>query len=181
MIYQKIEKIPKFIIVTSIENLTFNYIYIIFFSKFGFMKYKFLKNSSILVKYFNNSISLLGINNQSIKTYCSLIKMILFGLKYRYFFLLKVVGLGYKYKIFDGKIFLILGYTHLLKVSIPKNLFIKLIKKKKVIKLISHDKLILKYFIFFLKSLRPIDIYKAKGIRLKGEIIITKVGKKSKF
>ena len=175
----KITKLPLFIKTYTIEKSS-KYNYIIFFGFFGFLKYKF-NNYFLSVSSYDGKYRLAGYNYPLFKTYAVIIKTIIQGIKYQYNYYLKLIGLGFKYKLSTDSIYFILGFSHILKVKLLNNIYLELLKKKKIIHLRSHDRFLLKFFIYFLKKLRPLDIYKAKGIRFKGEVIITKVGKKSMY
>jgi ribosomal protein L6P/L9E len=175
----KILELPSFTKVYSITHYT-KYNYIIFFSYCGFLKYKFNKYF-LNVSAYDDKYRLSGHYYSLFKTYLVIIDTIIQGIKYEYNYYLKIIGLGFKYKLYKNCFYFILGFSHILKVNLIKNIFIKLNKKKKTIHLKSHDRFLLKFFIYFLKKLRPLDAYKAKGIRFKGEVIITKVGKKSMY
>ena len=175
--YFKILLIPKNIKIVTVKNY-FNFNYIIFFSKMGFLKYKFNRNY-INVSSKSNKIKLSGLNYILFKTYQTIINNILESVVYGFKLNLNLVGLGFKYRVLKNRIFFILGYSHLVSINIPKNLSIIFSKKKLV--LFSHDKLLLNKFFMHLKSLRPIDVYKGKGFHISGQKIKVKKGKQTSF
>lgn len=179
MYYVQIKKLPSYIQSYTLTSFT-KYNYVFLFSRFGFLKYKFNKKYlEVIVK--QDKIKIGGSNFELFKTYSTILETICLGIKYQYSYWIKIIGLGFKYKLVKNRLYLILGYSHLIKIIIPKNLYLLNNSRKRKLKLISHDKFLLKFFIHFLKKIRPLDVYKAKGIRLKGEVFITKVGKKSMY
>ncbi|WP_185873116.1 50S ribosomal protein L6 [Blattabacterium cuenoti] len=95
---------------------------------------------------------------------------------------LELIGIGYK-AVFDinNKILnLNLGYSHDIMIKIPNeiNIEIRLEKSKNyIITLKSYDKQLLGIFSYKIRSLRPPEPYKGKGVRFLNEIIRKKVGK----
>jgi ribosomal protein L6P/L9E len=122
-----------------------------------------------------------GLNRGLLIHYSNIISKLSIGVRYGFSEFLKLVGLGFKYKLTSYYIYFVLGFSHIIKVPLVFNITIRLLNKKKIIQLESHDYFLLHFFIHYLKSFRPLDVYKAKGIRLKGEVIVTKIGKQSAF
>lgn len=173
MIYIKILKQKssiKFFTITRYKK--YNYIYI--FLKSYFIKCKF--NSDLVVVIADlKRIRLAGKDYALFKTYDMFFNKLFEGIGEKYVENLTVFGLGFKYRLLNNMLYLILGYSHVVSLQVPDNILIKITKKN--IYLESYDKFLLNGFIFKLKSLRPLDIYKAKGVRLRSEVIITKKGK----
>jgi large subunit ribosomal protein L6 len=92
-----------------------------------------------------------------------------------------IKGLGYKCFFSDDKKNLIfkIGYSHLIKLIIPKTI-ISIGIEKTFITLEGYDSIILGNFCKRIKELKPLDIYKGKGIRYKTEFIKLKPVKKTK-
>lgn len=89
-------------------------------------------------------------------------------------------GIGYESffsKDFKNLIFK-LGYSHLIRVKIPKNLWIRFLSKSSI-SIRGNDKLYVSNFAKKLKSLRKKNRYKEKGIFYLNEKIILKKGKVS--
>jgi ribosomal protein L6P/L9E len=157
----------------------FNYFgYIFVFGLFGFLKYKFIKKINILARY--KKIRFFGYNKELYYTNIKLINNLFLSVLSGHLKFLELRGVGFKYKIKKNKLFLILGYSHLITYELPNNIFVKLFKHySKVIKIFSNNLLLLNKVIYALKKKKIFNIYKGKGIVLKGEILISKEGKKS--
>ena len=171
----KIIQISKWIDVLVISKFnTFGYIFV--FGLFGFLKYKFIKKINIWSKFkrlriFSSNLSLYYTN---IKILSNLFSSVLSGhLKF-----LELRGVGFKYKIKNNKLFLLTGYSHVVMYTLPNNIFVQVLNNK-LIKLFSNNLLILNRVIYDLKKIKTFNVYKSKGIILKGEVLILKEGKKS--
>ncbi|WP_185877716.1 50S ribosomal protein L6 [Blattabacterium cuenoti] len=95
---------------------------------------------------------------------------------------LELIGVGYKATyLIDNKILdLNLGYSHniMIKIPIEVNLKIRSEKGKNyIITLTSYDKQLLGILSCRIRSLRPPEPYKGKGVRFLNEIVRKKVGK----
>jgi large subunit ribosomal protein L6 len=176
-IYFKVLFVPKNIKIVTIKNC-FNYNYIIFFSKMGFLKYKFNRNYINVSSKFNK-IKLSGPNYILFKSYQKTVNNLIESVVYAYKINLNLFGLGFKYRVLKSCIFFILGYSHLVNINIPKNISINFSKKKLVLS--SHDRLLLNKFFNNLKALRPIDVYKGKGFHITGQTVKVKKGKQTSF
>lgn len=92
---------------------------------------------------------------------------------------LKLVGTGYRVKTQDGKLVMSLGYSHPVVFDPVEG--IKLQTPDEVtIKVEGADKGLVAQVAAKIKSLRPPEPYKGKGIRYENEIIIKKAGKAGK-
>ena len=90
---------------------------------------------------------------------------------------LHIKGLGYSIESLDGKFYLNLGFSHKLPIDLPKNMGIIIFNKRKF-NLYGTNKDRVLSFIQYLRSFRPVDIYKGKGILFRGEVVNLKVGKR---
>lgn len=91
---------------------------------------------------------------------------------------LELVGVGYKVELFNpDKLILKLGYSHDILVDIPKELTVAC-PKDNIIILKSYCKESLGSFVSLLKKSKTPDIYKNKGVLVKGEPLFTKKFKK---
>jgi large subunit ribosomal protein L6 len=91
---------------------------------------------------------------------------------------LELCGVGFKYKASGNRLFCILGYSHVIAYSLPQNILIMIINHK-LLKLFSNNIIILNKVIYDLKKKKKFNVYKGKGIVIKGAVLITKEGKKS--
>jgi len=89
---------------------------------------------------------------------------------------LEIVGIGYRANV-TGKIAtFVLGYSHPIDVIIPPGIEIKVDKQTRV-RVSGADKGLVGQIAANIRSLRPPDPYKQKGIRYVGEVLKKKVGK----
>ena len=90
---------------------------------------------------------------------------------------LEMTGVGYKAAIKDNSLNLQLGYSHGTDFEIPKDVKIS-VEKQTLIKIIGTDKQLVGSVASKIKSFRPSEPYKGKGIKEKGEYVLRKEGKK---
>ncbi len=90
---------------------------------------------------------------------------------------LEMTGVGYKAAIKGNSLNLQLGYSHDTDFEIPKDVKIS-VEKQTIIKISGLDKQQVGTVASKIKSFRPSEPYKGKGIKEKGEYVIRKVGKK---
>lgn len=170
MSYKKKIKINDGLKITSVGN-----VYV--FS--GFLgSCKLLKNNDIDVIINDSVIVIEGKNKNLNNLYYTLVKQKIRGVLYGYIKKLKLVGIGYYGEVSEGSLVLKLGYSHPVKLKIPDSIFIKIKKRRRVI-LMGHDLEKLTEFISFLRSFRPPECYKGKGILFNNEKVFLKVGKKN--
>ena len=91
--------------------------------------------------------------------------------------ILELKGVGYRASLKGSILNLQLGYSHDINFDIPKDIKIT-IEKQTIIKINGHDKHQVGVVTSKIKSFRAPEPYKGKGIRLKGEYILRKEGKK---
>ena len=90
---------------------------------------------------------------------------------------LELKGVGYRASLKGSILNLQLGYSHDINFDIPKDIKIT-IEKQTIIKISGHDKHLVGVVTSKIKSFRAPEPYKGKGIRMKGEYILRKEGKK---
>lgn len=90
---------------------------------------------------------------------------------------LEVNGVGYRAAVKGKYLNLTLGKSHNTKIEIPEGIKVET-PKQTVIMLESHDKHKLGQYVATIRSQRPPEPYKGKGIRRKGEYVQRKEGKK---
>ena len=89
---------------------------------------------------------------------------------------LEIVGVGYRVQKSGNKIVLNVGYSH--PVEVFETDAIKLdVEGTNIIKVIGASKQAVGQFAANIRSIRPPEPYKGKGIRYKGENVLRKVGK----
>ena len=90
---------------------------------------------------------------------------------------LEMTGVGYKAAIKGNSLNLQLGYSHDTDFEIPKDVKIS-VEKQTIIKISGLDKQLVGMVASKIKSFRPSEPYKGKGIKEKGEYVLRKEGKK---
>ena len=113
--------------------------------------------------------------------YRSLIANMITGVTEGYVLKLEIVGVGYKAAMLGtNAIELSLGYSHPIFLGLPVEVKATTITEKgkaPIITLESNDKQLIGQVAAKLRSLRPVEPYKGKGVRFVGEIIRRKAGK----
>ena len=90
---------------------------------------------------------------------------------------LEMTGVGYKAAIKGSSLNLQLGYSHDTNFEIPKDVKIS-VEQQTIIKISGLDKQLVGTGASKIKSFRPSEPYKGKGIKEKGEYVLRKEGKK---
>jgi len=90
---------------------------------------------------------------------------------------LEVNGVGYRAAIESDILQLQLGYSHDIKVGIPKELNVKCTKPTEIV-ITGADKQKVGQFAAEIRALRKPEPYKGKGVRYSGEYVRQKEGKK---
>ncbi len=88
---------------------------------------------------------------------------------------LEINGVGYKAEIKGGTIVLSLGYSHTIEYKLPEGITAKV--DKNVLILAGIDKMLLGAAAAKIRSFRPPEPYKGKGIKYAEETILRKAGK----
>ena len=91
--------------------------------------------------------------------------------------ILEMNGVGYRAILKGNTLNLQLGYSHDTSYDIPEGITIT-VEKQTIIKIFGIDKQLVGSIAAGIKSLRPVEPYKGKGIKEKGQYIIRKEGKK---
>ena len=107
----------------------------------------------------------------------SLLNNAIIGTSTGYTKTLELVGVGYRAAIKDKQLNLQLGFSHDINFNIPENIKI-LVEKQTIIKISGIDKQLVGMISSKIKSFRPPEPYKGKGIREKDQYILRKEGKK---
>jgi len=90
---------------------------------------------------------------------------------------LELVGVGYRAALKGKQLNLQLGFSHDINFDIPDTVKIT-VEKQTTLKIIGFDKQEVGMIASKIKSLRPTEPYKGKGIKEKGQYILRKEGKK---
>jgi len=120
-------------------------------------------------------------NDQNIKRLWgmnrSLLNNAIIGVDKGYEKTLELVGVGYRGSLKGKQLNLQLGFSHDINFDIPEGIKIA-VEKQTILKITGHDKEQVGMIVSKIKSLRPPEPYKGKGIREKGQYILRKEGKK---
>jgi large subunit ribosomal protein L6 len=112
--------------------------------------------------------------------YRSLIANMVEGVSKGYRRDLEVIGVGYKATAQGNVLDLSLGFSHSVILAVPKELKLQAVQEKgqnPMIILEGIDKQLIGQVAAKIKSLRPVEPYKGKGIRYVGEFVRRKAGK----
>ena len=89
---------------------------------------------------------------------------------------LDIVGIGYRADVKGNIATFTLGYSHPIEFLLPRGVDLKIDKQTHLV-LSGHDRQLLGQTAANIRSLRPPDPYKNKGVRYTGEVLKKKVGK----
>ena len=107
----------------------------------------------------------------------SLINNAIIGTSKGYEKTLELVGVGYRAALKGKQLNLQLGFSHDINYDIPENIKIA-VEKQTILKINGSDKQLVGTVATEIKSFRPPEPYKGKGIKEKGQYILRKEGKK---
>jgi large subunit ribosomal protein L6 len=111
--------------------------------------------------------------------YRTLINNMVIGVSEQFQLTLILKGVGYRAAVQGKEIVLNLGYSHPVKIEIPKEISVE-VTQNTTINLKSCDKELLGLFASNIRAWRRPEPYKGKGILYQGEQIIRKAGKSAK-
>ncbi|MBN2664169.1 MAG: 50S ribosomal protein L6 [Bacteroidales bacterium] len=112
--------------------------------------------------------------------YRSLLNNMVQGVSEGYTTVLELVGVGYKATVNAQQLEMSLGFSHDLLFELPEEVQAEVLQEKRanpVLTLKSYDKQLLGQVVAKIRSYRPPEPYKGKGIKFKGEEIRRKQGK----
>jgi len=107
----------------------------------------------------------------------SLVNNAIIGTNVGYSKILELTGVGFRASLKGKQLNLQLGYSHDINFEIPESVKI-LVEKQTIIKISGSDKQEVGMITSKIKSLRPPEPYKGKGIKEQGQYILRKEGKK---
>ena len=123
------------------------------------------------VNQFTKNISILW------GTYRSLINNAVLGVTKGHEKNLELNGVGFRANLKGEELILSLGFSHEVKYKVPKGIALKIEKQTKI-KITGTDKELVSKTASEIKSIKPVEPYKAKGIKEKNQYVIRKEGKK---
>jgi large subunit ribosomal protein L6 len=89
---------------------------------------------------------------------------------------LDIIGVGYRAAVEGKKLVMALGYSHPVEIPIPDGLTVT-ITKNVAMTVVGADKQLLGDFCADVRSRRPPEVYKGKGVKYRNEVIRRKAGK----
>ena len=110
-------------------------------------------------------------------TYRSLVNNAVKGVSAGHEKILELSGVGFRANLKGEVLNLQLGFSHDINFKIPKDIKIT-VEKQTIIKINGVDKDLVSKTASDIKSLKPVEPYKAKGIKERGQFILRKEGKK---
>ena len=111
--------------------------------------------------------------------YRTLIHNMVIGVSEQFKITLNLQGVGYRATVQGQSLVLNLGYSHPVKIEIPNGVSVEVVKNT-TINIKACDKENLGLFAAQIRSWRPPEPYKGKGILYEGEIVRRKAGKSGK-
>lgn len=111
--------------------------------------------------------------------YRTLINNMVIGVTEQFGITLVLQGVGYRASVQGGSLTLNLGFSHPVEISIPEGINVEVVQNT-MINLKACDKEQLGFFAAKVRSWRPPEPYKGKGILYKNEKILRKAGKSGK-
>ena len=110
-------------------------------------------------------------------TYRSLVNNAVVGVSSGHEKVLELSGVGFRGNLKGELLNLQIGFSHDVNFKIPKEIKI-IVEKQTVIKIHGVDKELVSKVAADIKSLKPVEPYKAKGIKERGQFVLRKEGKK---
>ncbi len=110
-------------------------------------------------------------------TYRSLINNAVTGVSKGHEKILELNGVGFRANLKGEFLNLQIGFSHDVNFAIPKDIKIT-VEKQTIIKINGVDKELVSKVAADIKNLKPIEPYKAKGIKERGQFVLRKEGKK---
>ncbi len=107
----------------------------------------------------------------------SLVNNAIIGTTKGYEKILELTGVGFRAALKGKQLNLQLGFSHDINFDIPENIKVS-VEKQTIIKINGSDKQLVGMITSKIKSLRPPEPYKGKGIKESGQYILRKEGKK---
>tara|TARA_B100000212_G_scaffold273547_1_gene212966 strand:- start:313 stop:855 length:543 start_codon:yes stop_codon:yes gene_type:complete len=110
-------------------------------------------------------------------TFRSLVNNAVFGVSKGHEKILELNGVGFRASLKGEFLNLQIGFSHDVNFKIPKEIKIT-VEKQTIIKINGVDKELVTKIAADIKNLKPVEPYKAKGIKERGQFVLRKEGKK---
>ncbi|MDR2420263.1 MAG: 50S ribosomal protein L6 [Puniceicoccales bacterium] len=111
-------------------------------------------------------------------TVASIIRSMVMGVQKLFFKELEITGVGFKASVADHVLDLSLGYSHPIRYNIPANVTVTTPEATKI-RVESPSKFLAGQVAADIKHYYPAEPYKGKGVRIVGEFVRRKEGKKT--
>jgi large subunit ribosomal protein L6 len=110
-------------------------------------------------------------------TYRSLVNNAVIGVSVGHTKILDITGVGFRANLKGDILNLQLGFSHDINFKIPKEVKI-IVEKQTIITITGVDKELVSKIASDIKTFKPVEPYKGKGIRERGQFVLRKEGKK---
>ena len=110
-------------------------------------------------------------------TFRSIINNAIIGVSSGHEKILELSGVGFRANLKGEILNLQIGFSHDINFKIPKDIKI-VVEKQTIIKINGVDKELVSKIAADIKNLKPVEPYKAKGIKERGQFVLRKEGKK---
>ena len=110
-------------------------------------------------------------------TYRSLLNNAVIGVTKGHEKNLELNGVGFRANLKGQELILSLGFSHEVKYLVPKGITVKVEKQTKI-NIVGTDKELVSKTASEIKSIKPVEPYKGKGIKEKNQYVLRKEGKK---
>ena len=110
-------------------------------------------------------------------TYRSLVNNAVKGVSEGHEKILEISGVGFRANLKGESLNMQLGFSHDINFKIPKGIKI-VVEKQTILKITGVDKDLVSKVEADIKNLKPVEPYKAKGIKEKNQFVLRKEGKK---
>ena len=107
----------------------------------------------------------------------SIINSALIGVSAGHEKVLELNGVGFRANLKGNQLSLQIGYSHDVLYTIPQDIKV-IVEKSTIIKIMGMDKQLVGKVASEIKMLKPVEPYKGKGIRERGQYVLRKEGKK---
>lgn len=94
--------------------------------------------------------------------------------------ILEIHGVGYRADMNGSKLVLNLGYSHPIEMDPPEGITYEVLERNNVIRVTGYNKQVVGQVAAEIRRTRPVEPYKGKGIRYRGEHVRRKAGKAGK-
>ena len=166
--------IPKKINIIVFEN------HIVIEGPLGHIKKKKSKNMFL---YFDRNLNKLWLINHDLKEkhfYLAILNKLILGVWKGFSIKINIIGVGYKAFLNKNTLSLKIGFNHLIYYKIPNDISIKISPKKLVTLVVFGNNFQkVQQVAAEIRSLKPVEPYKGKGIKYFKEVVKKKEGKKT--